>query len=74
MLIRDPFQRGIPVATVAINNGTNAGLLAIRILSTCVPRLIDTMDTYMKEMEREVIAKVDKIKGMGWEAYEVKRT
>jgi phosphoribosylaminoimidazole carboxylase len=74
MLIRDPFQRGIPVATVAINNGTNAGLLAIRILSTGVPRLIDAMDTYMKEMEREVIVKVEKIKGMGWEAYEVKRT
>lgn len=72
--ILNPFQRGIPVATVAINNGINAGLLAIRILSAGIPRLIDSMDTYMKEMEKEVMAKVEKINRIGWEAYEVKRT
>ena len=67
-------QRGIPVATVAINNGTNAGLLAVRILSAGIPSLIESMDAYLKSLESEVMAKVDKLEEVGWEKYEVKRT
>jgi phosphoribosylcarboxyaminoimidazole (NCAIR) mutase len=33
------MPRGVPVATVAINNAMNAGLLAIRILSSFDDRL-----------------------------------
>ncbi|THU81461.1 Phosphoribosylaminoimidazole carboxylase, partial [Dendrothele bispora CBS 962.96] len=44
------MPRGIPVATVAINNSTNAALLAVRILSTSDPRLLIKMEEYMKEM------------------------
>ena len=40
------WQRGIPVATVAINNGTNAGLLAVRILSAGNPDLVRNMEEY----------------------------
>lgn len=68
------LQRGIPVATVAINNGTNAGLLAVRILSAGIPRLIDSMDHYMRTMEDEVLGKVEKLKEVGWENYQVKRS
>jgi phosphoribosylaminoimidazole carboxylase len=68
------LQRGIPVATVAINNGTNAGLLAVRILSAGIPSLIDSMEKYMKTMESEVLDKVDKLKEVGWESYQVKRS
>jgi phosphoribosylcarboxyaminoimidazole (NCAIR) mutase len=57
------LQRGIPVATVAINNGMNAGLLAIRVLSAGMPRLINAMDAYMKKMEGEVLSKVDTLRG-----------
>ena len=67
------IQRGIPVATVAINNGTNAGLLAVRILSAGIPALIESMEKYMKTMESEVLEKVDKLKAVGWEDYQVKR-
>ena len=67
------LQRGIPVATVAINNGTNAGLLAVRILSAGIPSLIDSMEKYMKTMESEVLDKVDKLKEVGWENYQVKK-
>ncbi|KAF8815802.1 phosphoribosylaminoimidazole carboxylase [Phlegmacium glaucopus] len=67
------MPRGIPVATVAINNGTNAGLLAVRILSAGIPTLIDSMEKYMKNMESEVLDKVDKLKEVGWESYQVKR-
>ncbi|EMD31781.1 hypothetical protein CERSUDRAFT_162535 [Gelatoporia subvermispora B] len=63
------MPRGVPVATVAINNGTNAGLLAVRILSAGVPALADAMDEYMKKMEAEVLAKVDKLEQVGWEKY-----
>jgi phosphoribosylaminoimidazole carboxylase len=61
------------VATVAINNGTNAGLLAVRVLSVGIPSLVDSMEKYMKTMESEVLDKVDKLKEVGWENYQVKR-
>ena len=67
-------QRGIPVATVAINNGTNAGLLAVRILAVGNPRLVRDMEDYMKELEKEVLGKVEKLEEIGWESYSVKRT
>ena len=51
----------------------NAGLLAVRILSAGMPRLIDAMDAYMKEMEREVLTKVEKLEEVGWEQYEVRK-
>ncbi|KAK7436612.1 phosphoribosylaminoimidazole carboxylase ade2 [Stygiomarasmius scandens] len=56
-----------PVATVAINN---AALLAIRILSTADPRLLVKMEEYMKDMEGEVLGKVDKIR---WGNHEVRK-
>jgi len=68
------LQRGIPVATVAINNATNAGLLAVRILSAGIPRLITAMEDYMKKMENEVLGKVEKLEEVGWEKYQVKRS
>ncbi|KAJ7165667.1 phosphoribosylaminoimidazole carboxylase [Mycena crocata] len=63
------MPRGIPVATVAINNGTNAGLLAVRILAAGIPRLVDVMDTYLKKQESEVLGKVEKLRTVGWENY-----
>ncbi|KAJ7438706.1 phosphoribosylaminoimidazole carboxylase [Mycena galericulata] len=66
------MPRGIPVATVAINNGTNAGLLAVRILAAGIPRLVDAMDAYLKNLEGEVLGKVEKLKDVGWEAYAAK--
>ncbi|KAF8890424.1 phosphoribosylaminoimidazole carboxylase [Infundibulicybe gibba] len=68
------MPRGIPVATVAINNGTNAGLLAVRMLSAGIPELITSMEVYLKDLEKEVLGKVQKLEEVGWEKYEVKRT
>jgi phosphoribosylaminoimidazole carboxylase len=62
------------VATVAINNGTNAGLLAVRILATGIPHLLDDMDAYLKSLEREVLDKVEKLEEVGWQKYQVKRS
>ncbi|KAI8381049.1 phosphoribosylaminoimidazole carboxylase [Radiomyces spectabilis] len=63
------MPRGIPVATVAINNSTNAALLAIRILGASIPGILKQMDSYMKKMENEVLTKVDKLNNVGWENY-----
>lgn len=65
------MPRGIPVATVAINNGVNAGLLAVRILSAGIPSLIGAMADYMKNMEKEVLGKVEKLEEVGWEQYQI---
>jgi phosphoribosylaminoimidazole carboxylase len=66
-------QRGIPVATVAINNGANAGILSVRILSVGMPRLVDAMEKYLKALEEEVLEKVEKLEEVGWEEYVVKK-
>ena len=55
---------------MAINNGTNAGLLAVRILSAGQPQLVVAMDNYLKALEKEVLGKVDKIAEIGRDAYE----
>ncbi|MCC7120828.1 MAG: 5-(carboxyamino)imidazole ribonucleotide mutase [Gammaproteobacteria bacterium] len=46
---------GVPVATVAINNATNAGLLAVQILGARDARLRDAMLRYKQSLERKVL-------------------
>ncbi len=48
---------GIPVATVAINNARNAGLLAIRILGVNDPALREAMNRYQCDLEAMVLEK-----------------
>ncbi len=59
---------------MAINNGTNAGLLAVRILAAGNSRLVRDMEDYLKGLEKEVLGKVEKLEEVGWENYQVKRT
>jgi phosphoribosylaminoimidazole carboxylase len=51
----------------------NAGLLAVRILGAGIPHLFADIDAYLRGLEGEVIAKVEKLEEIGWEKYEVKR-
>jgi 5-(carboxyamino)imidazole ribonucleotide mutase len=44
------MPRGVPVATVAINGATNAGLLAARILSLGDSALANALDEYRAEL------------------------
>lgn len=46
---------GIPVATVAINGGENAGLLAVQILAVKYPELAEKLKAYKKQMEANVL-------------------
>merc|ERR1711982_207971 len=48
------MPRGIPVATVAVGNAMNAGLLAVRILSTSRRTLREKMEEYQLEMKDKV--------------------
>jgi phosphoribosylaminoimidazole carboxylase len=63
------MPRGIPVATVAIGNATNAGLLAVRMLATSLPRLQEAMLAYQARLEAEVTVKAQRLEALGWEAY-----
>ncbi len=44
---------GVPVATVAIGGGKNAGLLAIQILSVTHPELLDKMIAYKEKLAED---------------------
>ncbi|CAN5495849.1 5-(carboxyamino)imidazole ribonucleotide mutase [soil metagenome] len=48
---------GIPVATVAIGNARNAGLLAVRILGAGDPAVMAKMMTFQTQLEALVVAK-----------------
>ena len=48
---------GVPVATVAIGNAANAGLLAVRILATADARLTERLAAYRTDLERQVAEK-----------------
>lgn len=44
------MPKGVPVATVAINNSTNAALLALRILGVSNPKLSDQLEQYQVDL------------------------
>jgi 5-(carboxyamino)imidazole ribonucleotide mutase len=50
------MPRGVPVATVAINGATNAGLLALRILATSSDPLAAQLETYREELAAQATA------------------
>jgi 5-(carboxyamino)imidazole ribonucleotide mutase len=49
------MPRGIPVATVAVDNGQNAGLLAIRILAISDARLAQWLKSFQKQLSSKVL-------------------
>ena len=60
---------GIPVATVAIGNATNAGLLAIQILATHDPALLAQVQSYRHSLRDMVLAKQDRLAEIGHRSY-----
>ncbi len=60
---------GIPVATVAINGGTNAGLLAAKILAVSDPELLGRLKDYSASLRDDVVAKADKLDEVGYKEY-----
>ncbi len=60
---------GIPVATVAINGGKNAGILAAKILATSDTELLSKLKDYSESLKKEVEAKDKKLKETGYKNY-----
>ena len=60
---------GIPVATVAINGGMNAGLLAAKILATSDSQLLDKLKAFSEKQKNAVIAKDEHLKEVGYKNY-----
>ncbi|KXZ55857.1 hypothetical protein GPECTOR_2g1408 [Gonium pectorale] len=63
------MPKGVPVATVAIGNAANAGLLAVRILASADPALLDKMLAYQQGMTDTVLGKAAKLEQLGWAEY-----
>lgn len=60
---------GIPVATVAINGGANAGLLAAKILATSDDKLLEKLKAYSQKLKESVQAKDARLQEVGYKAY-----
>lgn len=60
---------GIPVATVAIGNARNAGLLAVQILAIHQPDLLAQVQHYRQSLQDLVLEKQERLQSLGPEAY-----
>ena len=60
---------GIPVATVAINGGANAGILAAKILAVSEPELLKKLKAYTEDMKNQVVAKDTRLQETGYKNY-----
>jgi 5-(carboxyamino)imidazole ribonucleotide mutase len=63
------MPRGIPVATVAIGNAQNAGLLAVQILGTNDSRLQSQIEKYRQDLSQTVMEKQQKLDKLGYRDY-----
>ena len=60
---------GIPVATVAIDGGANAGILAAKILATSDDELLARLKEYKEDLKDGVMKKKEKIENVGYKKY-----
>ena len=60
---------GIPVATVAINGGANAALLAAKMLAISDDALLEKLKKYSAELKKQVQNKDKKLQEVGYKNY-----
>lgn len=60
---------GIPVATVAINGGQNAGILAAKILAVSDGALLERLKNYSESLKQSVQEKDAKLQEVGYKTY-----
>ena len=63
------MPRGIPVATVAIGNAQNAGLLAIQMIGSFQPALLEKVQHYRQTLETQVLEKQRHLETVGYRQY-----
>jgi len=60
---------GIPVATVAIGNAKSAGLLAVQILASHRPELLERVQQYRQNLAQSVMEKQSRLDELGYQQY-----
>lgn len=60
---------GVPVATVAINGGKNAAILACQILGIGNKTIFEKIEKYKLELKDKVLTKASKLEKTGWKEY-----
>ncbi len=60
---------GIPVATVAIGNAKNAGLLAVQMLAAHQPQLLEKVQQYRQTLAESVYQKQENLDQQGYQTY-----
>ena len=74
MLVNDikiilKLYQPVPVATVAINGGANAGLLAAKILATSDAELLSRLKAYSQDLKEQVEKKDARLQEVGYKNY-----
>ena len=59
---------GVPVATVALNGGRNAGILAAQIIASSNLELANKLDVFKKSLQEKVESTAKKMDLKGWRA------
>jgi phosphoribosylaminoimidazole carboxylase PurE protein len=60
---------GVPLATVAMGNSTNAGLLAVKIIATGRHALVTKLGAFTVGQENQVLAKAARLEAVGYHEY-----
>ncbi|HEX5981759.1 MAG TPA: 5-(carboxyamino)imidazole ribonucleotide mutase [Nitrososphaeraceae archaeon] len=60
---------GVPVATVAINGGKNAAILACQILGIENKTIFEKIEKYKLQLKNKVLTKASKLEKTGWKEY-----
>lgn len=63
------MPKGVPVATVALNGGFNAGILAAQVIGAGEPAVLDKIRTYKDSLGRDVAAKSERLQTLGIKGY-----
>ncbi|HLC36651.1 MAG TPA: 5-(carboxyamino)imidazole ribonucleotide mutase [archaeon] len=63
------MPKGVAVATVAIDNAKNAGLLAAQILALKDEKLMERVKAFKEKQRKEVEGKAEKLEKLGWKKY-----
>lgn len=68
------MPRGVPVATVAIGNATNAAILAIKILAISETILFEKLIKYQQDLKNKVLKKAQKLEKVGHKKYVIRNS
>ncbi len=60
---------GVPVATMSVDGGKNAGIMAVKMLAMSDDSLLEKLKEYAKKQKAEVEAKDARLKEVGYKRY-----